>query len=120
MAASLEGLRTVIYPAPDLEASKAWWSSLLGLAPYFDEPFYVGFEVAGYELGLLPTADPADGALAYWGVDDVAAAVEEALAAGATEHAPVADVGGGIVTATVRTPLGTIAGFIFNPSFAPR
>ena len=42
------GLRTIIYPAPDLAASKAWFTQLLGLQPYFDEPFYVGFDVAGY------------------------------------------------------------------------
>ncbi|MCU1676386.1 MAG: hypothetical protein JWM93_1144 [Frankiales bacterium] len=117
MTISLQGLRTVIYPVTDLAAAKAWWASLLGQAPYFDQPFYVGFEVGGYELGLLPDADPADGALTYWGVDDAAAAVEEAVAAGATVHAPAADVGDGIVTATVRTPDGSILGLIHNPHF---
>lgn len=113
----LEGLRTVIYPAPDLDAATSWWSGVLGVDPYFDEPFYVGYNVGGYELGLLPTADPLDGALVYWGVADVAASVAVALAAGATEHAPVSDVGGGIVTATVRTPPGAILGLIYNPHF---
>ncbi len=117
MAISPLGLRTLIYPAPDLEAAKKWWTDLLGFAPYFDEPFYVGYEVAGYELGLLPTADPAEGALTYWGVDDVAAAVDAAVALGATIHAPVSDVGEGIVTATVTNPLGMIVGFIYNPHF---
>ena len=117
MVITLDGLRTVIYPAPDLEAAKAWWAGLLGAGPYFDEPFYVGFNVAGYELGLLPDADPADGALAYWGVADVAAAVDAAVTQGATEHAPVSEVGGGIVTASVRTPQATVVGFIFNPHF---
>jgi len=117
MPISLEGLRTVIYPAPELEAAKRWWTELLGEPPYFDEPFYVGYEVAGYELGLLPTADPADGALTYWGVADVAAAVEAAVAAGASEHTPATEVGEGIVTATVRTPGGAILGLIFNPHF---
>ena len=69
MTLPMHGLRTVIYPAPDLAAAKAWWTELLGFGPYFDEPFYAGFEVAGYELGLLPDADPALGALTYWGVD---------------------------------------------------
>jgi catechol 2,3-dioxygenase-like lactoylglutathione lyase family enzyme len=118
MTTSLLGLRTVIYPAPDLDASKAWWTDLLGFAPYFDEPFYVGFNVGGYELGLLPDADPSDGALTYWGVADVSAAVAASLAHGATEHAPASAVGDGIVTATVRTPQGTIVGFIYNPHFA--
>jgi catechol 2,3-dioxygenase-like lactoylglutathione lyase family enzyme len=117
MSISASGLRTVIYPAPDLDAARAWWSQILGMEPYFDEPFYVGFDVAGYELGLLPDADPSDGALVYWGVDDVAAAVAQALAAGAVEHTPVSAVGEGIVTATVRTPTGSIFGLIFNPHF---
>jgi hypothetical protein len=64
----------------------------------------------GYELALLPDAEPSDGALVYWGVDDVAAAVRAALTSGAVEHTPVADVGDDIVTATVRTPAGTILG----------
>lgn len=117
MAITLLGLRTVIYPCPDLEAAKAWWSALLGADPYFDEEFYVGFNVAGFELGLLPTANPAEGALTYWGVDDVASAVDAALGQGASPHAPVSDVGGGIVTATVTNPTGAIVGFIFNPHF---
>ena len=117
MAIALEGLRTVIYPAPDLDAAKTWWTGYLGFGPYFDEPFYVGYEIGGYELGLLPTADPADGALTYWGVADVAAAVAAAIAAGATEHAPVAEVGEGIVTATVKVPTGAILGLIYNPHF---
>lgn len=117
MALTFEGLRTVIYPAPDLAAAKSWWTGLLGLEPYFDQPFYVGYEVAGYELGLLPTGDPADGALTYWGVPDAAAAVAVAIAAGATEHTPATEVGDGIVTATVRTPGGAILGFIYNPHF---
>lgn len=117
MPLTLRGLRTVIYPAPELEAAKAWWTATLGVAPYFDQPFYVGYAVAGYELGLLPSTDPADGALTYWGVDDVAAAVRYAIASGAIEHTPVADVGDGIITATVRSPQGAVLGLIFNPHF---
>jgi predicted enzyme related to lactoylglutathione lyase len=118
MSITLEGLRTVIYPAPDLQAAKQWWSQLLGTNLYFDQPFYVGFNVSGYELALMPDANPADGALVYWGVTDVAGSVATAIEAGATEHTPVADVGDGIVTATVRTPEGQILGMIFNPHFS--
>ncbi len=117
MTLTLLGLRTVIYPALDLDATKAWWTATLGVAPYFDQPFYVGYSVGGYELGLLPDADPSDGALTYWGVDDVAAAVHDAIAGGATEHAPVSDVGEGIITASIRTPQGSVLGLIFNPHF---
>jgi catechol 2,3-dioxygenase-like lactoylglutathione lyase family enzyme len=117
MSIPFEGLRTVIYPAPDLDQAKRWWSDLLGITPYFDQPFYVGFSVGGYELALMPNAEPADGALAYWGVPDVAEAVVTAKAAGCTEHTPVADVGDDIVTAAVRTPDGSILGLISNPNF---
>ena len=118
MTVTLHGLRTLIHPVADLDAAKGWWTDLLGFPPYFDEPFFVGFNVAGYELGLLPDGDPADGALTYWGVDDVRAAMDEAMAAGATEHAPATEVGDGIVTGTVRTPHSGIVGFIFNPNFS--
>jgi predicted enzyme related to lactoylglutathione lyase len=120
MSVELLGLRTVIHPVADLAAATAWWTSLLGFGPYFEQPFYVGFEVAGYELGLLPVEDPAalaEGALTYWGVTDAQAAVDAAVALGATVHTPASEVGEGIVTATVRTPQGSVAGFIVNPHF---
>lgn len=110
-------LRTVIYPSPDLDAAKTWWSEALGQAPSFDQPFYVGFNVGGYELGLLPDASVADGPLVYWGVTDVQDAIDIALAQGATVHDPAADVGAGIVTGPVTAPSGGIIGFIFNPHF---
>ncbi|MBC7678846.1 MAG: VOC family protein [Pseudorhodobacter sp.] len=117
MSLSLLGLRTAIYPTSDLDAAKAWWTERLGVPPYFDQPFYVGYSVSGYELALLPDADPKDGVLTYWGVDNVQASVDELLAGGATEHTPVAEVGDGIVTATVRTPDGNVFGVIYNPHF---
>jgi catechol 2,3-dioxygenase-like lactoylglutathione lyase family enzyme len=108
------GLRTVIYPAPDLGAAKAWYTELLGFAPYFDEPFYVGFEVGGYELGLNPQTETAE---TYWGVDDIEAAYARLLATGANERSPVADVGGDIKVATVLDPSGAVLGIIQNPHF---
>jgi predicted enzyme related to lactoylglutathione lyase len=117
MSIGLLGLRTVIYPSGDLGAAKNWWRGFFGVEPYLDQPFYVGFDIGGYELGLLPTADPADGALTYWGVDEVARAVDAALARGGTVHVAASEVGDGIVTATVRTPQGAILGLIYNPHF---
>ena len=112
------GLRTVIYPAPDLAASKAWFSGVLGQAPYFDEPFYVGYEVGGFELGLNPEADPGDGPVTYWGVRDADAALAALLDAGAAAHSAVTEVGGGIRVASVREPAGGVLGIIENPHFA--
>jgi predicted enzyme related to lactoylglutathione lyase len=114
----LLGLRTVIHPAPDLPAAKAWWTGVLGFAPYFDEPFYVGFDVGGYELGLNPAADPAAGAVAYWGVEDPDDALARLVAAGAAQREPVTDVGGGIRVASVTDAFGVVVGLIHNPHFA--
>ena len=111
------GLRTVVYPAPDLDAAKAWWTKVLGIEPYFDEPFFVGFSPGGYELGLDPDADPAAGAVSYWGVPDVDVAYAELLAAGATTRDPVKDVGDGIRLGTVTDPVGSVVGVIENPVF---
>src|ERR1700674_2189532 len=98
------GLRTAIYHVNDIEKAKTWYSEVLGVKPYFDEPFYVGFNVAGYELGLHPDGenalDKADGAVAYWGVEDAEAAFKRILELGASTHGAVQDVGDGIKVAT--------------------
>ena len=113
------GLRTAIYPAPDLDAAKAWMTALLGVGPYFDTDFYVGYQVAGYELALDPHADPARGVVTYWGVADADAAYAHLVDAGATPDGVVQDVGDGIRTATFVLPLGGAAlGIIENPHFA--
>jgi predicted enzyme related to lactoylglutathione lyase len=112
------GLRTVIYPAADLERAKAWYASILGTPPYFDQPFYVGFDVGGYELGLDPDPEAAtDGPRTYWGVDDADAALARLLEAGAQPHGAVTDVGEGIRVASVLDPSGQIVGIIENPHF---
>jgi len=114
------GLRTVIYPAPDLEAAKRWFSALLEREPYFDQPFYVGYEVGGYELGLDPDGDVAEGARTYWGVADADVELARLLALGAAEHRAVQEVGDGIRVATVRSPAGSLIGIIENPHFLAR
>jgi predicted enzyme related to lactoylglutathione lyase len=117
---TLKGLGTVIYPVPDLARAKAWYAKAFGQDPYFDEPFYVGFNIAGYELGLHP--EPADkagggGGVAYWRVDDIEAAVQHFVSQGATVVAPVLDVGGDIKVATVADPFGNSIGLLLNPHF---
>ena len=111
------GLRTVIYPAPDLDASKAWFTGILGFEPYFDEPFYVGFEVGGYELALDPNAEAGSGPITYWGVPDADTALARLLESGATARSAVQEVGGGIRVATVLEVGGSIFGIIENPHF---
>ena len=114
----LLGLRTAIYPAPDLAAAKAWYTKLLGQAPYFDEPFYVGFSVGGFELGLLPDATPGvTGPQPLWGVENIEASFAHLLELGATSIEPVTEVGAGIKVAAVCDPFGNRLGLIFNPAF---
>jgi catechol 2,3-dioxygenase-like lactoylglutathione lyase family enzyme len=120
MSTELRGLRTVIYPTTNLAATKAWWHDYLGFAPYFDEPFYVGFDVAGYELGLVPTDETGASPTTYWGVDDVDVALAEAQANGAVVLEAPQDVGDGIVVASFENPAGHVVGIIFNPHFAAK
>ena len=117
----IQGLRTVIYKVPDLAAAKAWYSRVLGIEPYFSEPFYVGFQVGGFELGLDPdmgSAVPGGGVTAYWGVADAGTALAEMLARGAQAHEAVQDVGGGIRIAAVKDPFGNVLGIVENPHFS--
>jgi len=114
------GLRTAIYHAPDLAKAKAWYSKILGIEPYFDQPFYVGFSVGGYELGLDPDLSLSaglGGVVVCWGVADANAALKRLLSLGATERTNVQDVGQGIRVATILDPFGNVFGVIENPHF---
>ena len=115
------GLRTATYSVSDLAAAKSWYAELVGHAPYFDEPFYVGFDVGGFELGLVPVdhAAPrrAEAGIAYWGVSDAHAAFARLISRGAESQAPVQDVGGGIRIGAVWDPFGNVLGIIENPNF---
>lgn len=119
----LQGLRTTIYKVDDLAAAKEWYRGILETDPYFDEEFYVGFNVGGYELGLMPEpvangGGKTDSVLAYWGVEDATAAFDRLLDHGATIHQTVTDVGEGILVATVWDPFGNVFGVIQNPHFS--
>jgi predicted enzyme related to lactoylglutathione lyase len=114
------GLRTVIYPMADLDAGKEWFRKLLSTEPNFDESYYVGFTVAGYELGLVPKGgDGSDGEpITYWGVASADRALAALVEAGATLAQEVTDVGESIRVAAVREPNGNLLGVIENPHFA--
>jgi predicted enzyme related to lactoylglutathione lyase len=116
-----QGLRTVIYRVPDLTRAKAWYSEAFGIQPYFDEPFYIGFNIGGYELGLDPNASAVtvgNNTVSYWGVPDIAAAHERLLHHGASPREAITDVGGGIKVAAVADPFGNQIGIIENPHFS--
>ena len=114
----LLGLRTAIYPVTDLSTAKEWYTKVLGTGPYFDEPFYVGYSVGGFELGLLPDGSPGtSGPQPLWGVEDASIAFERLVALGATMLEPVTEVGEGIKVAALKDPFGNRLGIIENPHF---
>lgn len=121
MAGTTLGLRTVIYRVPDLARAKAWYSDAFGIEPYFDEPFYVGFSVGGFELGLDPDIGEGKagvcGSTAYWGVANLEAALRKFLRDGGSMRGEPQDVGGGIRVASVSDPFGNTIGLIENPHF---
>ena len=115
-----QGLRTVIYHVDDLDKAKAWYAEVLGVTPYFDEPFYVGFNVGGFELGLDPDlkgVTKGSNVVAYWGVKDIDVAYKRVLELGAQKQTEVQEVGGGIRVGTVTDPFGNVVGIIENPNF---
>ncbi len=117
------GLMNATYQAKNLDAAKAWYSKVLSIQPYFDQPFYVGFNVHGYELGLVPEAGAGEkraaSGVAYWNVADARAVYQRLIDLGATPREPVQDVGGGILVGTVHDPFGNVLGIIQNPHFKP-
>lgn len=115
-----QGLRTVVYFVPDVAAAKAWYSKAFAATPYFDTPYYVGFSIGGYELGLHPDEKGAtfgDNAVAYWGVPKIEDAMAHMAKCGAKTHSQPTDVGEGIKVASVADPWGNVIGIIENPHF---
>lgn len=123
----LRGFATINFWADDLEAAKAWYTELLGIAPYFERPGYAEFRIGDYqhELGIVDrryappgAAKDPGGAVAYWAVDDLPAVRERLLDLGATEYQPVTAHGdAGFVTAAVTDPFGNVLGIMRNPHY---
>ncbi|MGO9962799.1 MAG: VOC family protein [Acidimicrobiales bacterium] len=111
---STEGIKTVLHPVSDLEKAKAVYTALLGQPPQHDAPYYVGFDVAGQHIGLLPGGGPQamTSPVAYWHVADIEAKLAALTAAGATVNEPARDVGNGRLVATVTDPDGNVLGLL--------
>lgn len=121
MKTSILGLRTTIYKVSNLEEAKEWYAKVFQTAPYFDEPFHVGFNIAGYELGLQPEEPnglvKTENILTYWGVSNMDEEYKRFLEAGASVHEEPVNVGGEIVVASVKDAWGNVIGLIYNPEF---
>ena len=113
----LLGLRSVIYPINNLEKSKKWWTEALGYQPYFDQPFYVGFDIGGFELGLFRDGSEKDGPVSYWGVEEIESAFLNFVEKGAQVVRGIEEVGDGIKVAVLRSAEGELFGLIYNPHF---
>ena len=121
MSSPFLGLRTAGYKVGDINEAKAWYTKAFEKEPYFDEPFYVGFNIGGFELGLMPekeaTTDKKDSVLTYWGVQNIQKQYDRLLKLGAAPHEEPTNVGGELMVASVKDPWGNIIGIIFNPYF---
>jgi predicted enzyme related to lactoylglutathione lyase len=113
-SSSTEGIKTVLHPVTDLAASKAVYIALLGVEPQADAPYYVGFDVAGQHIGLVPGggSQAMTSPVAFWHVADIEAKLAEVTAAGATVKESAHDVGNGRLVATVTDPDGNVLGLI--------
>ena len=115
---STEGIKTVLHPVSDLAAAKPVYTALLGVEPMADAEYYVGYQAAGQQIGLVPGgADQGmGGPVTYWHVSDIEAKLAEVTAAGATVKDAPRDVGGGRLVATFTDPDGNVLGVLQDPS----
>lgn len=121
MKTTFLGLRTCIYKVTDIRSATEWYTKAFGTEPYFNEVFYVGFNIAGYELGLIPDENPTtgkgDGVNTYWGVENVEKEYKRLISLGATDYEEPHNVGGELVVGAVKDPWGNVVGMIYNPEF---
>ena len=111
---SNEGVKTILHPVTDVAAAKAVYTALLGMEPQADSPYYVGYDVAGQQIGLVPGGGPQGMTtpVAYWHVSDIESKLAEVTAAGATLKEEPRDVGGGRLVATFTDPDGNVLGLV--------
>lgn len=117
------GLRTAVYKVNDIQKATLWYSEVFSRSAYYNQPYYVGFNIDGFELGLMPdtqNTQRASNVIAYWGVTNIDTEYQRLIQLGAVADTPIADVGGGIRLGTVKDPFGNILGLIYNPLFTPK
>ena len=115
--AATQGVQIILHPVTDLDAAKQVYTALLGMPPTSDSDYYVGYEAAGQQIGLVPGGGPQGmtSPVAYWQVPDIEAKLAEVTAAGATVNEPAHDVGGGRLVASVTDPDGNVLGLLQDP-----
>lgn len=108
---AIQGIKTVLHPVTDLSKATAVYTALLGIEPQTKGEHYVGYDVAGQHIGLVPDPGMAS-PVAYWHVPDIEAKLAEVTAAGATVQKPASNVGGGRLVATFTDLDGNVLGLV--------
>jgi predicted enzyme related to lactoylglutathione lyase len=106
-----KGIRTIVYPVKDVAKAKSLFRELLGVEPYADDPYYVGFKVGSQDIGLDPNGHQ-EGMTVYYHVDDIKISLQSLLDAGARQVQEIKDIGGGGLLASVEDTDGNIIGLI--------
>ncbi len=109
-----KGIKIVVYPVKDIGKAKAMFGKLLGVAPYADSAYYVGFRIGDQEIGLDPNGHK-HGMTAYYTVDDIKAELQSLVDAGAQVVQEIQDVGYGRLIAAARDADGNIIGLRHEP-----
>lgn len=112
-----QGVSTIIYPVKDIAQAKALYRELLGVEPYMDEPYYVGFKVGNQDIGLDPHGynKGMTVPVSYYQVSDIQQSLQALLDAGAQPQQDVKDVGGGKLIASVQDADGHVIGLVQFP-----
>jgi predicted enzyme related to lactoylglutathione lyase len=106
-------IKVLVYPVKDMEAAKTFYTTFLGVAPYVDSPYYVGYRIGDQEIGLDPNSNI--GPIAYADVEDIKASVAEMTNAGAEIVQDIQDVAKGLLIAQVKDGNGNVVGFRQQP-----
>ena len=108
------GFSLIVFPVKDLPSAKAFYSTVLGIEPYADSPYYVGFRAGEQEIGLDPNAHGRglNGVVSYRRVDDIKASVDTLRKAGAEVQQDVSSVGPGRQIAILKDADGNFVGLM--------
>jgi predicted enzyme related to lactoylglutathione lyase len=106
-------VKIIVYPVKDVEKAKAFFGEYLGVKPYVDSPYYIGYRIGDMEIGLDPNSTI--GPIAYTDVADIKGALQAMVASGAEVVKDITDVAAGLLVAQVKNADGNVVGFRQHP-----
>jgi predicted enzyme related to lactoylglutathione lyase len=105
-------IKLIVFPVKDVDKAKTLFNTFLGVEPYVDGTYYVGYKVGDLEVGLDPNGQDV---VSYIDVDDIHSSLKGLEAIGAELHADAKNVGGGLLVAQVKDADGNILGLRQQP-----